>query len=82
MLWRKRQFMRMKKELKVQATSGFSFDRGVQNGKPRGVVALIPGFNAHSAYYAWPGEQFAASGLAAYAVDLRGRGQSDGEIRR
>ena len=52
------------------------------NGKPRGVVALIPGFNAHSAYYAWPGEQFAASGLAAYAADLRGRGQSDGEIRR
>src|SRR5438094_6935835 len=48
-------------------------------GEIRGVVALVPGFNSHSAYYAWPAEQFAASGLAAYAVDLRGRGQSDGE---
>jgi acylglycerol lipase len=45
----------------------------------RGVVAIVPGFNAHSAYYGWAGEQFAATGLAAYAVDLRGRGRSDGE---
>jgi acylglycerol lipase len=29
--------------------------------------------------YAWAGEQLAADGLAVYAVDLRGRGQSDGE---
>lgn len=48
-------------------------------GKARGVVAIIPGFNAHSGYYAWAGEQLSAIGLAAYAVDLRGRGQSDGE---
>lgn len=48
-------------------------------GKARGVVAMVPGFNSHSAYYAWPAEQFAADGLAAYASDLRGRGQSDGE---
>jgi alpha-beta hydrolase superfamily lysophospholipase len=27
----------------------------------------------------WVGEQFAASGLAVYALDLRGRGRSDGE---
>jgi len=45
----------------------------------RGVVAIIPGFNAHSGYYAWAGDQLAADGLAVYAVDLRGRGQSDGE---
>jgi alpha-beta hydrolase superfamily lysophospholipase len=45
----------------------------------RGVVAIVPGFNSHSGYYSWVGEQFAANGLAAYAVDLRGRGQSDGE---
>lgn len=38
-------------------------------GKVRGVVAIVPGFNAHSGYYAWPGERFVASGLAAYAVD-------------
>lgn len=48
-------------------------------GKTRGVVAIIPGFNAHSGYYGWAGEQLAAIGLAVYAVDLRGRGQSDGE---
>jgi alpha-beta hydrolase superfamily lysophospholipase len=48
-------------------------------GKARGVVAIVPGFNAHSGYYAWAGEQFAGNGLAVYAVDLRGRGQSDGE---
>jgi alpha-beta hydrolase superfamily lysophospholipase len=45
----------------------------------RGVVAIVPGFNSHSGYYTWVGEQLAAAGLASYAVDLRGRGQSDGE---
>jgi len=45
----------------------------------RAVVAIVPGFNSHSGYYAWVAEQMAAVGLATYAVDLRGRGQSDGE---
>ena len=48
-------------------------------GSPRGVVVLVHGFNAHSAYYSWVAEQFAASGLAVYALDLRGRGRSEGE---
>lgn len=48
-------------------------------GKPRAVMILIHGFNAHSGYMQWPGEQFAASGFAAYALDLRGRGRSEGE---
>lgn len=48
-------------------------------GKARAAVAIVPGFNSHSAYYAWVAGQFVASGLAVYAVDLRGRGQSDGE---
>jgi alpha-beta hydrolase superfamily lysophospholipase len=39
----------------------------------------VPGFNSHSGYYEWVGEQLAADGLAAYAVDLRGRGRSEGE---
>jgi acylglycerol lipase len=47
--------------------------------KPRAVVAIVPGFNAHSGYYAWTAEQFTVHGLATYAVDLRGRGHSDGE---
>ena len=45
----------------------------------RAVMILIHGFNAHSGYMESPGEQFAASGLATYALDLRGRGKSDGE---
>jgi alpha-beta hydrolase superfamily lysophospholipase len=49
------------------------------DGRARGVVALVPGFNAHSGYYGWAAEQLTASGLAVYAVDLRGRGRSDGE---
>ena len=49
------------------------------SGKPRGVVVIVPGFNSHSAYYAWTAEQLVADGLAVYAVDLRGRGKSDGE---
>jgi len=48
-------------------------------GQARGVVAIVPGFNSHSGYYGWVAEQFAAQGLAVYAVDLRGRGKSDGE---
>jgi alpha-beta hydrolase superfamily lysophospholipase len=45
----------------------------------RGVVAIVHGFNSHSGQYLWVAEQFVASGLAVYALDLRGRGKSDGE---
>lgn len=45
----------------------------------RGVMILVHGFNAHSGYMEWPAEQFAANGLAVYALDLRGRGESEGE---
>jgi alpha-beta hydrolase superfamily lysophospholipase len=45
----------------------------------RGVVVLCHGFNSHSGYYVGVGEQLAARGFAAYALDLRGRGRSDGE---
>lgn len=48
-------------------------------GQPRAVMILIHGFNAHSGYMEWPAEQFAANGLACYALDLRGRGESEGE---
>jgi alpha-beta hydrolase superfamily lysophospholipase len=46
---------------------------------PRGVVVIVHGFNSHSGQYLWVGEQFAAGGLAVYALDLRGRGRSEGE---
>jgi acylglycerol lipase len=48
-------------------------------GTVRGTVAVVPGFNSHSGYYQWAAEQFTGAGLAVYAVDLRGRGRSDGE---
>jgi len=48
-------------------------------GTARGVVVIVPGFNSHSGYYGWVAEQLTARGLAVYAVDLRGRGKSDGE---
>lgn len=48
-------------------------------GKTRGAVVIVPGFNSHSGQYLWVGEQFAANDLAAYAIDLRGRGRSEGE---
>ena len=48
-------------------------------GQPRAVVVIVPGFNSHSGYYLWVAEQFVAHGLAVYALDLRGRGKSEGE---
>jgi alpha-beta hydrolase superfamily lysophospholipase len=49
------------------------------DGAVRGIVVLIHGFNSHSGYFAWAAEQFASAGFAAYALDLRGRGKSEGE---
>jgi acylglycerol lipase len=48
-------------------------------GAPRGVVVISHGFNSHSGQYLWVAEQFAAAGLAVYALDHRGRGKSEGE---
>ena len=69
------------KEETLEGAGGVSiFMRSWQPaGDPRGIVAMVPGFNSHSGYFKWVGEQFAANGLAAYAVDLRGRGKSEGE---
>jgi alpha-beta hydrolase superfamily lysophospholipase len=49
------------------------------SAKPKGVVAICHGFNSHSGYYLWAAEQLVAGGFAVYALDLRGRGKSDGE---
>ena len=46
---------------------------------PRATVVIVPGFNSHSAYYAWTARELVADWLAVYALDLRGRGKSDGE---
>ena len=48
-------------------------------GRPRGVVTIVHGFNAHSGRYGWVAEQLVSKGLAVHALDHRGRGRSDGE---
>jgi len=69
------------KETTFEGVGGLKiFTRSWQpQGKARGVVVIVPGFNSHSGQYLWVGEQFAAKDLATYAIDLRGRGRSEGE---
>ena len=43
------------------------------------MVAICHGVNSHSGQHAWTAETLAARGFAVYAVDLRGRGESEGE---
>ncbi|RTL56076.1 MAG: alpha/beta hydrolase [Sphingobacteriales bacterium] len=46
---------------------------------PRGVVVIVHGLNSHSGYYQWVADQFTTINYAVYALDLEGRGQSEGE---
>jgi acylglycerol lipase len=48
-------------------------------GEAKAVVVIVPGFNSHSGYYGATAEYLEARDFAVYAVDLRGRGVSDGE---
>ena len=45
----------------------------------RGVIVIVHGLNSHSGYYQWVAEQFTALNYAVYALDLEGRGNSEGE---
>jgi acylglycerol lipase len=68
-------------EERIDSTGGVKIN--VRSWHPAGVagavVVICHGVNSHGGQYLWSGEQFAAAGLAAYALDLRGRGKSDGE---
>jgi acylglycerol lipase len=68
-------------EEKLRGASGLElFVRSWRpQAKARGVVAIVHGFNSHSGQYRWVAEQFMAKGLAVYALDLRGRGRSEGK---
>jgi alpha-beta hydrolase superfamily lysophospholipase len=46
---------------------------------PRAIVGIVHGVKSHSGYYHWAARQLLAQGFAVYAIDLHGRGQSDGE---
>ncbi len=69
------------KEEKIPSTGDISiFVRSWRpEGTPRAVVAICHGVLSHSGYYRWVAEQLVTSGYAVYALDLRGRGKSDGE---
>ena len=69
------------KESTFEGVGGLKiFNRSWQPaGKTRGVVVIVPGFNSHSGQYLWVAEQFTKKDLASYAIDLRGRGRSEGE---
>ncbi|RYZ09195.1 MAG: alpha/beta hydrolase [Myxococcales bacterium] len=68
------------KEETVSGQGGALFVRSWRGtGAPRALLVICPGFNSHSGYYGWVGAQCAARGYATYAVDLRGRGKSEGE---
>lgn len=68
-------------EEKFESSGGLNivFRSWKPEGEVRAVVVIVPGFNSHGGQYIWTAEQLAAGGLAVYAVDLRGRGKSDGE---
>ena len=68
-------------EEKIDSTKGIKvFVRSWLPASPApAVVVICHGVNSHSGQYLWTGDQFAADGLAVYALDLRGRGRSDGE---
>ena len=46
---------------------------------PRAVIVIVHGFDSHSGHYFWVADQLVANGFAVYALDLRGRGKSQGE---
>ena len=64
----------------INGTGGQIFIRHWEpDGDPRANLAICHGFNAHSGQYVRAAEEFASRGFAVTALDLRGRGKSDGE---
>lgn len=46
---------------------------------PKAIVAICHGLNSHSGQYGWVAGELARAGYAVYALDLRGRGLSEGD---
>jgi alpha-beta hydrolase superfamily lysophospholipase len=64
----------------IDSTKGCRiFVRSWRPPSPRAVVVICHGVNSHSGQYLWTGEQLAVRDFAVFALDLRGRGRSDGE---
>lgn len=49
------------------------------DGPAKAVIVINHGVLAHSGQYLWPAEAFAAAGFAVHAIDMRGRGRSEGK---
>jgi acylglycerol lipase len=48
-------------------------------GRASAVVVIVHGFNSHSGQYGWAADQLVSRGIAVHALDLRGRGKSEGQ---
>ncbi len=48
-------------------------------GEPKAALVICHGVNSHGGQYLRAGKEFAAAGFAVTALDLRGRGKSEGE---
>ncbi len=72
--------MTQPKEEYIDGKGGRLFIRSWRPSRqPKAIVAICHGVNAHSGYFTWAAEQLVADDYAVYALDLRGRGKSDGE---
>jgi alpha-beta hydrolase superfamily lysophospholipase len=71
----------MVQEERIDSTKGIKiFVRSWRpESRPRAVVVICHGVNSHGGQYSWAGEQLSAAGFSAFALDLRGRGRSEGE---
>jgi alpha-beta hydrolase superfamily lysophospholipase len=64
----------------LDGTGGRIFTRHWEpQGTPRANLVICHGVNSHGGQYIRAGEEFAARGFAVTALDLRGRGKSEGE---
>ena len=55
------------------------FRSWLPEGAPRAAVVICHGVNSHGGQHAWAAERLVEKGFAVYALDLRGRGRSEGE---
>ena len=64
----------------LDGTGGRIFTRHWEpEGTPKANLVICHGVNSHGGQYIAAGEEFASRGYAVTALDLRGRGKSDGE---
>jgi acylglycerol lipase len=64
----------------LDGTGGRIFTRHWEpEGTPKASLVICHGVNSHGGQYLRAGEEFARRGFAVTALDLRGRGKSDGE---